>query len=130
MKLKLSEIPNGLNLIVCDTNSHTEKVEIDLVIMVKKVEDNIFRFTFEQTSLSGKWKSPETMKDYFDDRKAQLLEIQRDTFKLVLVQDEIINSKLLLKYSTEVQIESSEELVGLVTNQMDLILEYCRNFNL
>lgn len=129
MKLKLSEIPTEINLIVCDSNSLTEKVEIDLVIMVKKVEDKIIRFTFEETSQSGRWKSPETMEDYFYDQSAHISKIQRESFNLVLMQDIFDFSSFLLRYGTDIPIESTEKIIKLANERMDKILEYGTKFN-
>lgn len=130
LKLKLSEVPYEPNLIVCDSNSHSEKVEIDLVIMVKKVEDKIFRFTFEETSQSGRWKSPETMEEYFYDQRTHVCRIQRESFKIVLMQDKFDFSSFLLRYGTDIPIESTERIINLANERMDKILEYCTKFNL
>jgi len=129
MKLKLSEIPKEFNLIVCDSNSLTEKVEIDLVIMVKKVEDNRFRFIFEETSQTGRWKSPETMEDYFYDQSAHISKIQRESFKIVLLQDKFDFSSFLLRYGKDIPIESTEKIIKLANERMDKILEYCTKFS-
>ncbi len=129
MKMNLSEIPKEFNLIVCDSNSLTEKVEIDLVIMVKKVEDKIIRFTFEETSQSGRWKTPETMEDYFYDQSAHISKIQRESFNLVLMQNNFDFSSFLLRYGTDIPIESTEKIIMLANKRMDKILEYCTKFN-
>ena len=130
MKLKLSEVPYEPNLIVCDSNALTEKVEIDLVIMVKKVEDNIFRFTFEETSQSGRWKSPETMEDYFYDQRTHVCRIQRESFKIVLMQDRFDFFSFLLRYGTDIPIRSTEEIIMLANKRMESILDYCTKLNL
>ena len=127
--LNLSDLPRNFNLIVCDSNSLTEKVEINLVIMVKRVEDGIVRFLFEESSKSERWSTPERMEDYFHHRRGFLSALQRKDWLAVLVQDRFDFDSMYLLYGTDVPVKNMEEVIDLAYNRLINIHANCANFS-
>lgn len=127
--LKLSDLPENVNLIVCDSNSLTEKIEINLVIMVKRVEDGIVRFLFEESSKSERWSTPERMEDYFHYRRGFLSAIQKGDFGILVGKDYFDFDSMYLLYGTDVPVKNMEEVIDLAHRRLINTLAYCANFS-
>lgn len=127
--LNLSDLPKNFNLIVCDSNSLTKKVGINLVIMVKRVEDGIIRLLIEESSKSERWSTPEKMEDYFHYRRRFLSALQREKFKVVLMRDHFDSDSMYLLYGTDVPVQSMDEVIDLAYNRLINIHANCANFS-
>lgn len=127
--LNLTDLPGNINLIVCDSDSLTEKVGINLVIMVKRVEDGIIRFIIEESSKSERWSTPGKMEDYYHHRRGFLSALQRRNFSVVLMQDYFDFDSMLLQYGTDVPVKNMEEIIGLAYRRLIKIQANCTNFS-
>jgi hypothetical protein len=113
---------------VCDSNSLPEKIEIQLVIMVKRVDDGMIRFIFEESSQSESWASPDLMEDYFHYRRGFLSAIQRENFSVVITKDFFDFDSILLQYGTDVPFESMDEIINLAFERLKNIQVKCTYF--
>lgn len=127
--LNLSDLPKNFNLIVCDSNSLTEKIGINLVIMVKRVKDGIIRLLIEESSKSERWSTPEKMEDYFHYRRRFLSALQREKFKVILMQDHFDFNTMLLQYGTDLPVKNMDEVMALAYNRLINIHANCANFS-
>jgi hypothetical protein len=127
--LNLSDLPKNINLIVCDSDSLTEKVELDLVIMVKRVEDGKIRFIFEESSQSERWVTPDLMEAYFYHRIRYISSINLEDLRIVMMQEYFDFNSMILKYSTDVLIESVDKIIEVAFARMEKILSNCANFS-